>query len=103
MFKNILHQSPTGHLNQIYKDNERQVLHIVSQFLQIIHKIYRNLSRRGHKNQKAPIEDNWRLFFTLNHVTKNLRLCDGAHPLQFLKENLKPACIDINVVMSSRV
>lgn len=26
-------ESSTGHLNQIYKANERQTLHIVSQFL----------------------------------------------------------------------
>jgi hypothetical protein len=34
----FLHQSPTGHPNQIHKANERQTLHIESQFLQIIQK-----------------------------------------------------------------
>jgi hypothetical protein len=42
-------QSSTGHPNQIHKTNQRQLLNIVSQSLQIIHEIYRNLSRRGHK------------------------------------------------------
>jgi len=54
MMHSFLHQSPTGHPNQIitpFKD-------VVSQYLQIIHKSYRNLSSRGHKQQKAPIEDN---------------------------------------------
>ena len=50
-----LHQSPTGHPNQIYKANKRQTLHVVRQYLQIFHKIYRNLSRRGHK--KNPISN----------------------------------------------
>lgn len=33
-----LHQSPTGHPNQIYKANKRQTLHVVRQYLQIFHK-----------------------------------------------------------------
>lgn len=40
-------QSPTGHLNQNTEDIERQPLLLVSQSLQIFHKIYRNFSRRG--------------------------------------------------------
>jgi hypothetical protein len=44
----IFHKSPTGHLNQIHKANERQPLLPVSQSLQIFHKFYRNLSSRGH-------------------------------------------------------
>ena len=47
-----VHQSPTGHPNQIHKVNERQPLQVVSQSLQIFHKIYRNLSRRGHYTAK---------------------------------------------------
>ena len=56
-----LHQYPTGHQNQIHKDNERQTLNVVRQNLQIFHKIYRNLSRRGHKQAK------WRQLKTIDH------------------------------------
>jgi hypothetical protein len=41
-------RSPTGHPNQIVEAIQRQELPIVRQSLQIFHKIYRNLSRRGH-------------------------------------------------------
>ena len=48
---------------------------------------------------------NWRQLapFLYLNITKNLRLCGGAHPFQFLTENLNPACTDINVIRSTRV
>lgn len=49
--------------NQISSIIERQVLRVVRQSLKILHKIYMNLSRWGHKSQMVPIEDNWRYFF----------------------------------------
>lgn len=58
---------------------------------------------RSQKSQKAPIKDNWRLFLLPNQIAKKLMLSGGAHPFQFLTENLNPACTDINVVMISRV
>ena len=53
-----LNQSPTGHPNQIIEDTQRHALPIVSQSLQIFHKIYRNLSCSCHYSQMASIEDN---------------------------------------------
>lgn len=50
-----LHQSPTGHPNQIYKANKRQTLHVVRQYLQIFHK----------KNKLQ-------IFFTLKYIFKKI-------------------------------
>jgi len=54
-----LHQSPTGHLNQIHKANGRQIQHVVSQFLQIIHKDVEICPIPGHHKAK------WRQLKTL--------------------------------------
>jgi hypothetical protein len=89
-----LFQSPIGHPNQIHKANEGQALHVVSQSLQIVQKIYRNLSCSCHHSQMAPIEDNWCHFFIYaikcaNFETGALFAYDyEAHPTANTTSNL---------------